>query len=348
MPDAGRLLDESIGFGKVKVLVVGASGHLGAHLTRELLANGREVRALVRPSSDIRSLRGLDLEIVRGDVTDPASLARAMRGCRHVYHLGAPTSLEPGIFRTILAGTRHVLEQALSIGVERVVYTSSIVTIGYTSSPAIILDERSNALTPASKYHVAKWHAERLALDFSTQSGLPVIVVNPSAIVGPLDFRVTPSDAPIQRCLDRGLPVFFRGGLTVAHAQDVARGHLLAMEKGIPGQRYILGGDNITIQDYFGLISELCGRRGPTLGLPQWIMLGLGCGFSLLQWINRSRVPFTYDQAKHSLCKYGWYSSEKARVALGYSWRCVREAVASYIGWVRSIQPVSDFEECKR
>jgi nucleoside-diphosphate-sugar epimerase len=151
----------------------------------------------------------------------------------------------------------------------------------------------------------------------------------------PLDFRVTPSNAPIQRCIDRGLPVFFRGGLTIAHAQDVARGHLLAMEKGIPGQRYILGGDHITIQDYFKLISELCGRRAPILELPQWLMLALGYGFSLLQQINRSQVPFTYDQAKHSLRKYGWYSSEKARAALGYSWRPVREAVASYIEWVR-------------
>jgi dihydroflavonol-4-reductase len=228
-----------------------------------------------------------------------------------------------------------VLEQARSIDVERVVYTSSIVTIGYSSDPGIVLDETSSALTPASKYHIAKWHAERLALDFSEQTGLPVIVVNPSTIVGPLDFRVTPSNAPIQRCLERGLPIYFRGGLTVAHAQDVARGHLLAMEKGIPGERYILGGDHMTIRDYFKLISELCGRRGPRVALAQWMMMALGCGFSVLQQISRSPVPFTYSQAKYSLCNYGWYSSEKARVTLGYSWRSVREAVASYIAWVR-------------
>jgi dihydroflavonol-4-reductase len=322
----------------VKVLIVGASGHLGAHLARELLANNQEIRALVRQSSDIRGLVGLDLEIVRGDIMDPASLASVMKGCQYVYHLGAPTSLEPGLFRTVVAGTRHVLEQALSIGIQRVVYTSSIVTIGYSSIPSLILDETSNVLTPASKYHVAKWHAERLAINFSVQTGLPVVVVNPSTVVGPLDFRVTQSNAPIQRCLDGGLPIFFRGGLTVAHAQDVARGHLLAMEKGIAGQRYILGGDHITIQDYFGIICELCGRRAPWLAVPQPIMVALGSGFSLLQRFNRSSAPFTYSQAKYSLGKYAWYSSEKARIALGYSWRSVREAVTSYIEWVRSMR----------
>jgi dihydroflavonol-4-reductase len=107
------------------------------------------------------------------------------------------------------------------------------------------------------------------------------------------------------------------------------------MEKGVPGQRYILGGDHITIQDYFRLISELCGRRAPILELPQSLMLALGYGFGLLQRINRSQVPFTYSQVKHSLRKYGWYSSEKARTALGYSWSPVRQAVASYIEWVR-------------
>jgi len=195
---------------------------------------------------------------------------------------------------------RHVLEQARSIEIDRVVYTSSIVTIGYSSDRNMILDETSSALIPASKYHIAKWHAERLALDFSTQTGLPVVVVNPSSIVGPLDFRLTPSNAPIQRCIDRGLPIFFRGGLTVAHAQDVARGHFLAMERGTPGQRYILGGDQITIQDYFKLISELCGRRAPILELPQWMLQALGYGFSLLQRINRSPVPF-YAQPSEAL-----------------------------------------------
>jgi dihydroflavonol-4-reductase len=319
----------------MKALVVGASGHLGAHLTRELLAAGREVRALVRHTSNIRGLADLDLEIVRGDIADPPSLKRAMNGCRHVYHLGAPTNLEPDLFRTIVAGTRHVLEQAVSASVEKVIYTSSTVTIGYSSN-GTVLDETSSALTPASKYHSAKWHSEQLALEFSQQAGLPLVVVNPSPIVGPLDFRVTPSNSPIQQCLERGLPAFFRGGLTVAHVQDVARGHVLAMEKGMTGQRYILGGDHITIRDYFALISDLCGRRPPFIYLPTWIMLVVGFGFSLRSKMNCSRVPFTYRQAKYSLCKYGWYSNEKARSKLGYQWRPIRETVASYIEWVRS------------
>lgn len=207
----------------MKILIIGASGHLGAHLARVLLADGYDVRVLVRPTSNTQGLAGLALELVYGDVLDPDSLARAMAGCEVAFHLGAPTSLVPGLSRTIVDGTRHVLEQACRLGLEKVVYTSSIVTVGYSTNPATVLDEDSSQLTPATAYHVAKWHAERYVLDFAKSGRLPVVVVNPATIIGPLDYRVTPSNQPIQRCLDKGLPFSFDSGLTVVHAQDVAR-----------------------------------------------------------------------------------------------------------------------------
>jgi dihydroflavonol-4-reductase len=324
----------------MRALIVGASGHLGAHLARVCLARGCAVRALVRPTSDTRGLAGLDVEVVHGDVRDPDSLRSAMAGCQAAYHLGAPTRIEPGLEEAIRQGTRNVLEQALASGLERVVYTSSVVTVGYADGPAV-LDEQAGELTPATPYHVAKWHAERDALEFGQRTGLPVVVVNPATVVGPLDYRVTPSNAPLQRCLDSGLPFAFDSGLTVVHAEDVARGHCLAMERGRPGQRYILGGDRVTVPDYFKMICAACGRPGPRLKVPRAAMLGLGACFGLFRRLGWRGAPFTFSQVKELVGRYGWYSSGKAASELGYSWRPALEGVLSYVEWVRAGRPAS-------
>jgi dihydroflavonol-4-reductase len=317
----------------MKALVVGASGHVGVHLCRALLAAGLPVRALLRPASSTAGLVGLNVEIVRGDVLAPESLRAAMAGCTVAYHLAAPTSEGKGIDRIIRQGTRNVLREALRVGLERLVYTSSVVTIGYARDPRTVLDETSNELTPASSYHVAKWYAEREALDFTRCSGLPVVVVNPATVIGPLDFRVTPSNAPLQHCLDRGLFFAFHSGVTLVHVEDVARGHLLAMQRGRPGERYILGGDSLTIPEYFRLICASCERSGPRLIVPRWAMLTLGAGFSLARRLGKKTVPFTLRQARNLVGRYGSYSSQKAVSELGYSWRPVREAVLDYITW---------------
>jgi dihydroflavonol-4-reductase len=149
--------------------------------------------------------------------------------------------------------------------VARLVYTSSIVTVGYSSSPDVILDEATNQRTDATTYHSAKWLAEREVLSFAATHGLPVVVVNPATIVGSLDYRVTPSNAVIQRCLDQGLRLAVPGGVTVTHAEDVARGLFLAMQRGRPGERYILGGDRVVLREYFSLIADECGRPRPVV-----------------------------------------------------------------------------------
>ncbi len=159
-----------------------------------------------------------------------------------MYHLAAPTDRQPDAHASIVGGTRNVLEACRNGRVRRLVYTSSIVTVGYSSSPDIILDEATNQRTDATTYHSAKWLAEREVLAFAATQGLTIVVVNPATIVGSLDYRVTPSNAVIQRCLDRGLRLAVPGGVTVAHVEDVARGLVLAMQRGRPGERYILGG----------------------------------------------------------------------------------------------------------
>ncbi len=163
-----------------------------------------EVRALVRPSSRTAGLSGLDIEIVTGDALDQESLRKAMASCRYVFHLAAPTGFDPNAGKIIREATKAVLEAAAVASVERVVITSSTVTIGYSDQP-FALDENTTTHSSVTEYHTGKWQAEQYALEFARRGHLPVVVVNPAAIVGPLDYRITPSTAPIQRCLESGL-----------------------------------------------------------------------------------------------------------------------------------------------
>jgi dihydroflavonol-4-reductase len=322
----------------LKALIIGASGHLGAHLSRALLSRGYDVRALVRPSSHVFGLSGLDIEIVTGDVLDRESLRKAMQSCTCLFHLAAPTGLDPNAGEIILEGTKAVLEEAgAAPKIERVVLTSSTVTIGYSDAP-VDLNENTSQYSNVTAYHSGKWQAESYAMDFFRKGYLPVIIVNPAAIVGSLDYRVTPSTAPIQRCLDGGLAVAFNGGLTVVHVADVAAGHILAAERGIVGERYILGGQRLTIPDYFSLIAEVCGRRGPRFIVPRWAMLAVGAGCSLTQFLGVKSVPFSFRQISNIAGRYAWYSSEKARLQIGYQWRPAKEAIADYVEWKRRAQ----------
>jgi|GEM_PF-296836 len=320
----------------MKKLVIGASGHIGAHLVRVLLSEKYSVKALVRKTSNVKGIAGLDAEIVYGDVLDSDSLKKAMRGCDTVFHLGAPTSLESTTSKVIIEGTKHVLEESYRLKINKLIYTSSIATIGYTSDPDVILDETYHQCTQASSYHTAKFYAEKLVWDFFEKTGFPVVIVNPAHVVGALDYRVTPSNLPIQQCLDQGLPFVFDSGVTIVHAEDVARGHVLAYLYGNSGQRYILGGNRMTIKEYFGLICKLCGRPQPYFKIPRLAMLAIGAGFSVLQQAGVKKVPFNYNQAVNLVGKYGWYSSQKAVRELGYSWRCAEDAIRSYIEWSHS------------
>jgi dihydroflavonol-4-reductase len=323
----------------MKTLVIGASGHLGAHLIRQLNAAGHDVRALVRPSSDVRALNGVNAEIVHGDVQDIESLGSAMEGREEVYHLAAPTGRSSDAYRVIVLGTRNVLETCRDSSVRRLVYTSSIVTVGYSPSPRVILDEDTNHRADASEYHSAKWEAEREVMAFAARESLPIVVVNPATVVGALDYRVTPSNAPIQRCLDHGLRWAVPGGLTIVHAEDAARGLMLAMQHGRPAERYILGGDRLSIPDYFALIATQCGQPGPRLTVPRPVTIGAAAIFSAMELVGSRPMPFSLSQAWHLVGKYGWYSSDKAVEELGYAWRPASEAVLDYIRWTRAGRP---------
>ena len=258
-----------------------------------------------------------------------------------MYHLAAPTDRQPDAHSSIVGGTRNVLEACRNGRVARLVYTSSIVTVGYSPSPDVILDEATNQRTDATTYHSAKWLAEREVLTFAATHGLAVVVVNPATIVGSLDYRVTPSNAVIQRCLDHGLRLAVPGGVTVTHAEDVARGLFLAMQRGRPGERYILGGDRVVLHAYFSLIADECGRPRPLLTLPLAAVIASGACFSLVERLSGRAMPFSFTQARQLAGKYGWYSSDKAAREIGYRFRPVAEAVRDYVTWVRRGRPSS-------
>jgi dihydroflavonol-4-reductase len=255
-----------------KVLVTGATGFVGANVVRCLLAHGDEVRALVRPSSDRRSLAGLPLELAEGDLRDAGAVRRAVRGCARVYHVAADYRLwarDPReLYASNVAGTTNVLEACLAEGVERVVHTSTVGTIGLAALPRPC--DEATPLAPGqlgSHYKRSKLEAERAALSYVAR-GLDVVVVNPTAPIGPWDAKPTPTGRILVDFARGRLPAFVDTGLNVVHVADVAEGHWLAAARGRTGERYILGHENLTLQAILVALARLLGRPTPRLRLP--------------------------------------------------------------------------------
>ena len=263
--------------------VTGASGFVGANLVHELRAQGHEVRALVRPRSDLRGLAGIDCDRVEGDLSDPGFLRRVLRGCDWCFHVAASYHLwlrdYAPMFAANVDGTRHVIEAAAAAGCSRIVYTSTVGCIGLpksVSGPVTPTDET----TPVSEqqmlnpYKLSKWKAEEIARSFA-QAGSPVIIVNPSAPIGPRDAKPTPTGKVIVDFLNRRMPAYLDTGLNWVHVRDVVLGHILAAEKGRIGERYILGNadGNWTMAQTFALLEEITGVPGPRFRVPHRIAL---------------------------------------------------------------------------
>jgi len=261
--------------------VTGASGFIGANLVHALNARGHQVRALLRPSADIRGLHGASFERVEGDIADAKNLASAMRGCDWCFHVAASYHLWLPDYAPMYAanvdGTRNVLEAATQAGCSRIVYTS---TVGCIGLPKIL----NGAVTPTDEatpvgeaqmrnhYKLSKWKAELVARALA-EKGAPIVIVNPSAPVGPRDVKPTPTGKVIVDFLNRALPAYLDTGLNWVHVRDVAEGHILAAEKGRPGERYILGhaGGNWTMKDALEVLAGLSGIPAPRWRVPYWV-----------------------------------------------------------------------------
>ena len=321
-------------------LLTGATGFVGSAVARVLAARGHRLRLLVRPTSDRRNLAGVDGELALGDLTDAASLARAAAGCRYVFHIAADYRFwvpDPeAMLRANVEGTLAMMRAAQAAGVERIVHCSSVAALGWThdGSPA---DETTptNEADFIGTYKRSKYLAERAVMDLVRQEGLPVVVVNPAAPVGPRDIKPTPTGKMIRDAAAGRVPAYIDTGLNMVHVDDVAEGHALALEKGRIGERYVLGGENLLLKDILTLVADVVGRRPPRIELPEavvwpaaWLMEGLAQLTGIPPMMTRDHIKM----ARHKM----FYSSAKAMQELGYAPRPLRAAIEDAVAWFRA------------
>ena len=323
----------------MKAMVTGATGFIGGNLVRELLADGTEVRALVRPGTDATALSELGVEIAAGDLLDEGSLARALDGCEALFHVAALYRLwgpRPEAFREVnVRGTRNVLEAALASGVEKVVYTSTAAVFGHWKGGPLPSEKTGAVIGDmVDGYHRSKYQAETEALKYCCR-GLCLVIVNPTAPVGPWDVKPTPTGKTILDFIKGKMPAYLDTGLNVVHVRDVARGHILALEKGKVGARYILGGRNITLKELFHKLGTIAQRPAPSLRIPYWAALGaayLDHWLSVTLLRREPVVPLAgVRMARHHM----YYDSSKAVLQLGLPQTPVEEALEDAVVWFR-------------
>jgi dihydroflavonol-4-reductase len=320
-------------------LVTGANGHLGNNLCRLLVERGERVRAMIRASADPAPLAGLDLEIVRGDIMDPASSAAAVAGCARVYHTAAGFLMwardpEREIIQPSIEGTRNVLGASARAGVEKVLYTSTTGTIGLPARPDQVFDETHSNTDPHTHYLRGKIAAEKEAFAIARQSGLPVTSIHPGFILGPRFWKPSESVHQVEQFVTHGAPVYFEGGFGVVDVEDVARGSILAMDKGRGGERYILSGENITVKGLFDMMAELTGLRAPRIKLPVPVLRVLAAALELASKATGTRPMIDRSQVDEFAGKYGYFDSSKAERELGYTCLSARETVSRTIAWL--------------
>jgi dihydroflavonol-4-reductase len=321
-----------------KVLVTGASGFVGSAVAQKLVAAGYRVRALVRTTSPRAHLAGLDLEFVEGDLRDAASVRRAIDGSRFVFHVAADYRLwardRNEILRNNLASTRIVMEEARRAGVERIVYTSSVATLavrtdGQSVDETAPLDEHK----AIGVYKRSKVAAERL-VEAMIADGLPAIIVNPSTPIGPRDVKPTPTGRIIVEAATGRMPGFVDTGLNLIHVDDVAAGHLAALDRGKIGERYILGGQNVPLSAMLAEIARLSGRKPPRLRIPRRAVVPLALGAEAVARVT-GREPFvTLDALRMAKYKM-FFTAGKAERELGLRARPYAEAIEDAIRWFR-------------
>lgn len=320
-------------------LVTGANGFVGAAVVRALLDSGRRVRALTRPGSDATNLADLDVERVEGDVTAPDSLRAAVRGCSAVFHVAADYRLwapDPApMYRTNVDGSLNVLNVAAEARVERLVYTSSVAVLG-TRADGGPADEDTPVTLAAmiGHYKRSKYLAEQAVAARARDLATSVVIVNPSTPIGPGDVRPTPTGRIILDAARGRIPAFVDTGLNIVHVDDVARGHVQALESGRDGERYILGGRDMSLAAILEVVAARCGRRAPRVRLPHWSVLPVALVSEGVARVTRREPLLTLDGLRMSR-KLMYFSSAKAERELGYRARAPEEAIADALEWFK-------------
>jgi dihydroflavonol-4-reductase len=321
-------------------LVTGANGFVGCHVARALVADGVSVRAFVRRGADMRALEGVNCELAFGDLRDPASVTVAARGCDVLYHVAADYRLwvtdEAAMYATNVEGTRNVIVAARAAGARRLIYTSTVGALGI-GGDGIGREDTSVALEDmVGPYKRSKFLAEREALG-AARDGAPIVIVNPSTPIGPYDYKPTPTGRIISEFLNRRIPAYLETGLNLVCVEDVARGHLLAAARGRIGEKYILGGENVTLAGMLQRLSRGSGLPAPRLKIPY----AVAWGFALMaEGVARTvthRAPRASLTEVRMARKKMFFDSAKARAELGYASAPIDDGLTRAIEFFRRI-----------
>jgi len=321
----------------MSTLVTGATGFVGSHVARQLVSAGQNVRVLVRPTSNFKLLEDLRVERVEGDLRDAGSIERAMQGVRRVFHVAADyrlwTEHPEELYESNVEGTRRLIAAAQRAGVERVVYTSTVATIAVPQQGAALPNEATAARLEEmiGHYKRSKFLAEQVALE-AAKAGAPVVIVNPTAPVGPGDWKPTPTGRIILDFLLGKMPAYVDTGLNVVAVEDVAAGHLLAAEKGRIGERYILGGRNMTLKEILDALAAVTGKRAPRLKLPHVVALAAGYADELYSRLAGREPQIPVEGVKMSRHKM-FVESDKAARELGYAPGKIEAALERAVRW---------------
>lgn len=324
----------------MKILVTGATGFVGAAVARQLLAAGHSVRALARPHNDRRNIENIDVELVEGSLTDAPSLARAVQGCEGLFHVAADYRIwvpDPqNMYKANVEGTRILMQAALKAGVTRIVYTSSVATLGFEKDGAPAHEatavKEDDMIGP---YKRSKFLAERVVEKMVREENLPAVIVNPSTPIGPRDVKPTPTGRIITEMVKGNMPAYVDTGLNIVHVDDVARGHLLAFDKGRVGEKYVLGGENMPLAQVLGIIAQVAKMPAPKVQLPRVALYPIAFFMELAARAGGFEPMLTLDSLRMAAHRM-YFSSAKAERELGYTHRPALDAIADAYHWFKA------------
>jgi dihydroflavonol-4-reductase len=318
--------------------LTGGTGFVGASLARLLLQQGLKVKALARKGSDRQNLKGLDVEIVEGGLTDKSAIENGVKGCRYAFHVAADYRIwipnPADMYAANVDGTEIVLRAAAKAGAEKIVHCSSVAAVKVPDdhTPVDETSEYPSLDVIVGHYKKSKFLADVLARKLGKEEGLPVVVVNPAAPIGPMDIKPTPTGKMVVDFLNGRIPSYIDTGLNIVHVEDVAMGHWLAAQKGRVGERYILGGENLTLKQVLDLLAEVSGLPGPKFKTPYAIAYAFGAVDTAIA-VMRGTTPMAPLDAIKMAKHYMWFSSEKAKRELGFAPRPVKDALKDAVAW---------------
>lgn len=321
----------------MKIFVTGATGFVGANLVRLLLKENYQVRALVRKNADLTNVKNLDIELVEGSVDDE-NLAEKMSGCDYLFHVAALYSLwrkdKDLLYKTNVLGTKNVFSSARKAGIKRTVYTSSVAAIGVRKD-GVLADEsyQSPVEDLVGNYKKSKYYGEQEA-HLAVKSGQDIVIVNPSTPIGGYDLKPTPTGEIILRFLRGKMPGFVNTGLNFIDVEDVAKGHLLALEKGKTGERYILGNENLTLAQFLTKLARITGKNAPKLQFPFWLPLTVAYVDEYIL-ANLGKSPSVAVEAVKMSRQYMFYNSQKAVKELGLPQTDIDKAITDAVNWFK-------------